>query len=173
MATNDSFEFDYVPGFTKPTHEYGTEFSQAGAYSQQFLAPTVRELLKSYAGFTQRGVTLAGGNGILPTGCVLAQQTSTQLYFPYAAAASDGTQIALGVLRDARDTGGTSDPTGATSQACLGNMVIRGILDLTLVSGTDTTSLVPNTGGGIGSGASGAKAQLNARIDPVNLLFLF
>lgn len=173
MASNDSFEFDYVPGFTKPTHEYGTEFAAAGAYSQQFLAPTVRELLKSYAAFTQRGVTLAGGNGILPTGCVLAQQTSTQLYFPYNASASDGTQIALGVLRDARDTGGTSDPTGQTSQACLGNLVVRGILDLTLVSGTDTTSLVPNTGGGIGSGTTGVKTQLNARVDPVWQAFIF
>lgn len=174
MGANDSFEFDYIPGFTKPTHEYGTEFAAAGAYSSQFLAPTVRELLKSYAGFTQRGVTLAGGQGILPTGCVLALQTSSQLYFAYNAAASDGTQTALGVLRDARDTGTSSGAgTGQVSQATLGNLVVRGILDLTLVSGTDTTSLVPNTGGGIGSGATGVKTQLNARVDPAWLAFIF
>ena len=175
MGVNDSFEFDYIPYYTKPTHEYGAELGTA-AYKDQFLSPIVRELLKSYAAFTQRGVTLAGGNGILPTGCVLAQQTSSQLYYPYNATASDGTQNALGVLRDARDTGGTGDPTGRTSTACLGNMVYRGILDLTLVSGTDTTSLVvggTGTGGGIGSGTTGVVTQLKARVDTVNGLFIF
>jgi hypothetical protein len=172
VATYDSFEFDYIPTYAKPTHEYGQELGTA-PYASQFMAPVVRELLKSYAAFTQRGVTLAGGNGILPTGCVLAQQTSSQLYYPYNSSASDGTQTALGILRDARDTGGSSDPTGKTSTPCLGNMVYRGILDLTLVSGTDVSSLVPNTGGGIGSGTTGAYTQLKARVDPVNLLFIF
>lgn len=173
MAIQDSFEFDYVPAYTKPTHEYGQEFAAAGPYSSQFLAPVVRELLKSTAAFTQRGVTLGGGQGILPTGTVLAQRTSNQMYYAYNAAASDGTQIALGVLRDARDTGGTGDPTGQVSTPCLGNLVVRGILDLTLVSGTDTTSLVTGTGGGVGSGATGVVTQLKARTDGVNQLFIF
>lgn len=173
MGIYDSFEYDFVPAYTKPTHEYGQEYTAAGPYSSQFLAPVVRELLKSYAAFTQRGVTLGGGQGILPTGTVLAQRTSNQLYYAYSAAASDGTQTALGVLRDARDTGGSSDPTGKVSTPCLGNLVIRGILDLTLVSGTDTASLIPGTGGGIGSGLTGVKAQLMARIDNVNSLFIF
>jgi hypothetical protein len=175
VATYDSFEFDYIPAYTKPTHEYGQELGTA-PYASQFMAPVVRELLKSYAAFTQKGVTLAGGNGILPTGCVLAMQTANQLYYPYNATASDGTQNALGVLRDARDTGGTSDPTGQTATACLGNLVYRGILDLTLVSGTDTTSLVSGgtgTGGGIGSGTTGVVTQLKARTDTVNGLFIF
>jgi Bacteriophage lambda head decoration protein D len=175
VATYDSFEFDYIPAFTKPTHEYGQELGTA-PYASQFMAPVVRELLKSYAAFTQRGVTLAGGQGILPTGCVLAQQTSSQLYYAYNASASDGTQVALGVLRDARDTGGASDPTGLVSTACLGNLVYRGICDLTLISGTDTASLVTGgtgTGGGIGSGATGVVSQLKARTDTVNGLFIF
>lgn len=176
MGTNDSFEFDYIPAYTKPTHEYGTELGTA-PYASQFMAPIVRELLKSYAAFTQRGVTLAGGNGILPTGCVLAQQTSSQLYYPYNATASDGTQVALGVLRDARDTGTASGSgTGQLSTPCLGNLVIRGILDLTLVSGTDTTGLVTGgtgTGGGIGSSTTGVVTQLKARTDTVNGLFIF
>lgn len=180
MGVYDSFEFDYVPQYTKPTHEYGQEYSAAGGYSSQFLAPVVRELLKSTAAFTQRGVTLAGGQGILPTGTVLAQNTSSQLYYAYAAtggggsgATGPGTNVPLGVLRDARDTGGTSDPTGATSQNCLGNLVIRGILDLTLVSGTDTTSLISGTGGGIGSGTTGVYTQLKARIDNAVGEFVF
>jgi hypothetical protein len=174
VATYDSFEFDYIPAYTKPTHEYGQELGTA-PYASQFMAPVVRELLKSYAAFTQKGVTLAGGNGILPTGCVLAMQTASQLYYPYNATASDGTQNALGVLRDARDTGGSSDPTGLTSTPCLGNLVYRGILDLTLVSGTDTTSLVQGgtgTGGGIGSATTGVVTQLKARVDTVNGLFI-
>jgi Bacteriophage lambda head decoration protein D len=173
MGVYDSFEFDYIPTYTKPTHEYGQEYSQAGSYSQQFLAPVVRELLKSMVAYRQRGVTLAGGQGILPTGCVLAQQTSSQLYYAYNATASDGTQIALGLLRDARDTGGTGDPTGKTSTSCLGNLIFSGTVDLSLVSGTDTASLVPNTGGGIGSGATGVKTQLNARIDQSVGYFIF
>jgi Bacteriophage lambda head decoration protein D len=172
-GTYDSFEFDYIPTYTKPSHEYGQEFSSAGPYASQFLAPVVRELLKSMVAYRQRGVTLAGGNGILPTGCVLAQQTSSQLYYPYNATASDGTQIALGLLRDARDTGGTGDPTGKTSTPCLGNLIYSGVCDLSLISGTDTTSLVAGTGGGIGSGTSGAYTQLHARIDPVAGYWIF
>jgi len=174
VAINDSFEFDYVPAYTKPTHEYGQEYAAAGGYSSQFLAPVVRELLKSTAAFTQRGVTLGGGQGILPTGCVIAQRTSNQMYYAYNATASDGTQVALGVLRDARDTGTASGAgTGLVSTPCLGNLVIRGILDLSLVSGTDTTSLVTGTGGGIGSGVTGVVSQLKARTDAVNQLFIF
>jgi Bacteriophage lambda head decoration protein D len=176
VGTNDSFEFDYIPAYTKPTHEYGTELGTA-PYASQFMAPIVRELLKSYAAFTQRGVTLAGGQGILPTGCVLAMQTASQLYYAYNATASDGTQNALGVLRDARDTGTASGSgTGQLSTPCLGNLVIRGILDLTLVSGTDTTGLVTGgtgTGGGIGSSTTGVVTQLKARTDTVNGLFIF
>lgn len=167
---NDSFEFDTPPGFVKPTHEYGQDLGSA-AYKDQFLAPVVAELLKSTAAFTQRGVTLEGGQGILPTGCVLAQKTSSQKYHAYAATASDGTQTPLGILRDARDTGPSASPKDA-----LANLVIRGILDLTLVSGTDTTSLITGgtgTGGGIGSGATGVATTLKARVDLVNGLFIF
>jgi hypothetical protein len=176
MATSgDSYEFDVVPGFQKPTHEQGTEYGSTG-YKDEFLAPKVSELLKMYARFTQRGVTLEGGQGLLPTGTVLAQKTSSQKYHAYSAAASDGTQIPLGVLRDGRDTGGTGSPAGKLATDCLGNLVVSGILDLTLVSGTDTTSLVSGgtgTGGGVGLGATGVVKSLNARVDLVNGMFVF
>jgi hypothetical protein len=173
MATNDSFEFDYIPGYTKPTHEYGTEFGD------EFHAPRVAELLKSYARFTQFGVTLAGGQGVLPTGCALAQKTSDKKYYLYAASQSDGRQNCLGFLRDARDTGGTNSPSGKVATDCLGNIVVGGILDLTLLSGTDTASLVTAAGGGIGSSAAagssggGVVTQLKGRVDTVNNLFYF
>lgn len=173
MPATDSFEFDYVPGYTKPTHEYGTEFGD------EFHAPKVAELLKSYHRFTQFGVTLAGGQGVLPTGCALAQKTSDKKYRLYAAGASDGTQVFAGFLRDARDTGGASSPAGKVATDCLGNIVVGGILDLTLLSGTDTTSLIAAAAGGIGSSVAGATllggvfTQAKARLDLVNNLFFF
>ena len=189
MPGNDSVEFDYVPGYTKPTHEFGTPFGD------EFHAEAVQELLLSTAGYTQRGVTLAAGQGVLPTGCVIARHTASGKYFAYVAGASDGRQIALGVLRDSRDTGGPgvdtlahynsnvnnvnpdaitlaggavafpASPAGKVSTDALGNMVIRGILNANLVSGTDTTSLIPNTQG-LGSAAGAAVPTLGARIVP-------
>jgi hypothetical protein len=187
MAGNDSFEFDYPPGYVKPTHEYGTP------YGDEFHAEVVQELMLSMAGYTQRGVTLAAGQGVLPSGCIIARHTASGKYFAYNPAATDGRQLALGVLRDGRDTGGpgaasvsaynsgtagvnpdaitlagTSSvnfPASASGKAatdCLGNMVVRGILNANVVSGADTTSLIPNTNG-LGSGAAGAVAQLGAR----------
>lgn len=161
-GTNDSFEFNQLPGYVKPTHEYGTEFGD------EFHAPKVKELLQSYARFTQRGVTLAGGQGVLVTGTVLARKTADGKYYAYSAAANDGRQTALGLLRDSRDT-----TPGGVSTDCLGNLVISGIVDLAQVSGTDTTSLILSTGGGVGSGTTGVIAQLNARVDLVNELFVF
>lgn len=172
MATNDSYEPGYIPGYTKPTHEYGQEFGD------EFHAPRVQELLKSYHRFTQFGVTLAGGQGLLPTGCAIAQKASDKKYYLYAATQTDGRQNCQGFLRDARDTGGGNSPTGKLSTDTQGNIVVGGILDLTLLSGTDSTSLITGAGGGIGSstaaGSSGGGVitQLKGRVD-VNNFFYF
>lgn len=171
MPANDSFEFDYTPGYTKPTHEFGQPFGD------EFHAEAVEELLLSMAGYTQRGVTLAGGNGVLPTGTVLGKVTASGKYVPYTAAATfgAGSNTALGVLRDGRDTGGTSSPAGKPSTDCQGNIVIRGILNANLVSGGDTTGLVSGTGGGVGSAtltALGARIlQLGGAITPATAPF--
>jgi head decoration protein D len=190
VPANDSFEFDYPPGYTKPTHEFGAP------YGDEFHAEAVEELLLSMAGYTQRGVTLAAGQGVLPTGCIIARHTASGKYFAYLSTATDGRQLALGVLRDGRDTGGPGAATGAIFNAntagvnpdgitlaptsasggvfpaspsgkaatdALGNMVIRGILNAAVVSGTDTTSLIPNTQG-LGSAAGAAVPTLGARI---------
>jgi hypothetical protein len=179
MPANDSAEFDYTPGFTKPTHEYGTPFGD------EFHAEAVQELLLSIsAGYTQRGVTLAGGQGLLPTGTVIAKHSGSGKYFVYQSGATDGRQTPLGVLRDARDTGGNgystvsaynaaylvaypaasgtptmtlsgtatsypASPAGKVITDAQGNLVYRGTLNANLVSGTDTSSIATGTGGGV------------------------
>lgn len=166
MANNDSFEFDYVPGYTKPTHEFGQPFGD------EFHAEAVEELLLSMAGYTQRGVTLLGGQGVIPTGTILARESTSGGYTMYQPGGTNGRATAIGVLRDSRDTGGAggalttlvgpagtvtissttyaASPSGKVATPCLGNLVIRGILNANLVSGTDTASLVSGTGGGVG-----------------------
>jgi Bacteriophage lambda head decoration protein D len=189
MPGSDSVEFDYPPGYVKPTHEYGTP------YGDEFHAEAVQELMLSMAGYTQRGVTLAAGQGVLPTGCIIARHSASGKYFAYLPTATDGRQLALGVLRDSRDTGGPgasaasvyngntsnvnpdgitlaptsaaggvfpASPSGKVAGDALGNMVVRGILNANVVSGADTTSLIANTNG-LGSGTGQAMAQLGAR----------
>jgi hypothetical protein len=181
MPANDSAEYDYTPGFIKPTHGYGATFGD------EFHAEAVQELLASVsAGYTQRGVTLAGGQGLLPTGTIIARNTASGKYLVYQGGATDGRQTPLGVLRDARDTGGNgyttvsaynaayllaypaasgtptmtlsgtatsypASPAGKAITDCQANMVYRGVLNANLVSGTDTTSIVTGTGGGVAS----------------------
>jgi hypothetical protein len=189
MPANDSVEFDYPPGYNKPTHEYGAP------YGDEFHAEAVQELLLSMAGYTQRGVTLAAGQGILPTGCIIARHTASGRYFAYNAAATDGRQTPVGVLRDARDTGGPgsaslsafnantnavnpdgitlagsagtglfpASPAGKVSTDALGNVVVRGILNGNVVSGTDTTNVLQN---GVGSGVGQALSLLGGRYVP-------
>jgi Bacteriophage lambda head decoration protein D len=178
MPVNDSFEYDYTPGFTKPTHEFGQPFGD------EFHAEAVQELLLSTAGYTQRGVTLAGGQGVLPTGTVIARHSASGKWFQYQSGATDGRQTPLGILRDSRDSGGNGYSTVAAYNAaylaaypassgtptitltgtattyaasaagksitdCQGNLVYRGVLNANLVSGTDTSSIVTGTGGGV------------------------
>lgn len=94
------------------------------------------EILYSTVGYTQKGVTLAGGQGILPAGTVLGRRTADKKYYVYNNAAGDGTEVARGVLRRGVDTG-----VGGTSVDQLGNIVITGILKLSAVSGADAGAL--------------------------------
>jgi hypothetical protein len=104
-----------VPGYTSPTSE-----------------ATDPEILYSYAGFTQKGVTLGANQGILPAGTLLGRKTADKKYYVYNNGASDGTEVARGVLRRAADTAGGDQ---------LGNIVIAGILKLSMVSGADSAAL--------------------------------
>lgn len=148
---NDSTPNLPVPGYTKPTHTYGDVFGD------EFHAENVPELLASYAGFTQRGVTLAGGQGYLPIGTVIGQVTATKKYKVYASGNGDGTQNPLGILREAVDTGGASSPSGSVATDKLGNMVVAGILNYVYMSGADANAIT----------------KLAARVDTVNNWFFF
>ncbi len=110
------------------------------------------EILYSTAAFTQKGVTLAAGQGILPAGTVLGRKTSDKKYYSYNNAGTGGVDTARGILRRAVDTG--TDPAGPDQ---LGNLVIQGILKLNMVSGAD----------------SGAITDLGATTDTVRNTFKF
>lgn len=98
-------------------------------------------LYSTHGGFTQKGVTLEPGQGVVKAGTVLARKTSTKRYVAYASGGSDGTNVALGVLRKSVDTG--TDPAG---QIWLGNIVEAGFLKLSTVqaanSGLTLTSVL-------------------------------
>lgn len=109
-----------VPGYVNPTADY--------------VDP---EILYSTVGFTQKGVTLGSGVGVLAAGTVLGQKTSDKKYYPYSNAKSDGTETARGVLRRPVDTGTSTSP--ANDQ--VSNIVIAGILKLNMVVGSDAAAL--------------------------------
>ncbi len=109
-----------VPGYVNPSSDY--------------VDP---EILYSTAAFTQKGVTIAAGQGVLAAGTVLGQKTADKKYYAYNNANSDGTQTARGVLRRGVDTGLT--PGAANDQ--VSNIVIQGILKLNMVQGVDSAAL--------------------------------
>jgi hypothetical protein len=132
-------------------HEYVGNIIPAPSFAKGNVSDDP-ELLYSTARFTQKGVTLAPGQGILPLGQVMAQRTSDKMWIKYSNAGSGGAEVARGVLRRGVDTG--SDTSGRVYQ---GNIVISGILKLALVQGSD----------------SAAVADLNARTDDVLGVFIF
>jgi hypothetical protein len=118
MATA-SYQKIPTPGYTSPTHTF-----------------TDDEILASSTGrFTQWGITIAGGQGILPAGCVMGRKTADKKYYVYNNSGSGGIDTARGVLRRAVDTG----PAGSPDQQ--GNIVISGIIKLSKVSGADSAAL--------------------------------
>lgn len=113
------------------------------------------EILYSAVGFTQKGVTLKPGQGVLKAGTALARETSTKLYVPFASGGSDGTGNAVGILRKTVDTG--SDANG---QTYLGNVILMGILKLDAISSAN-------------SGYTDVATALKARTDVVFGTFKF
>jgi hypothetical protein len=109
-----------VPGFVSPTGDY-----------------TDPEILYSTAGFTQKGVTVASGQGVLAAGTALGQKTSDKKYYAYDNTKSDGREVARGILRRPVDTG--TVVLAANDQ--VSNIVIQGILKWQLLVGVDTAAL--------------------------------
>jgi hypothetical protein len=99
-------------------------------------------LVSSNGGFTQKGVTLKAGQGVLPLGTILARETTTKKYVKYAAGGANGAGTARGILRSTVDTG-----TDAAGQEYNNNIVQRGILNLTKIKAanpdvTDLTTIL-------------------------------
>lgn len=122
MAINEQLGNEIpVPGF------------EVGAYL------TDDEIMASMkGGFTQVGVTLAGGQGILPAGAVLGRVTASGLFRAYTGADSPtGMGVARGVLRKRVDT---------TDGPILANMVVSGIIKNSKLSGMDTDAVTDLNG---------------------------
>lgn len=92
------------------------------------------EILYSTARFTEKGVTLAPGQGIVGLGQVMSQQTD-RTWVPYTGATG---QVPSGVLRRSVDTGSDSS---ATAKRYLGNIVISGILKRDKLTGMTATAV--------------------------------
>lgn len=122
MAINEQLGNEIpVPGFSE------------GGYLDDY------EIMASMkGGFTQVGVTLASGQGILPAGTVIAQVTSTGKFVVYDDdGTDDGRRVARGVLRKRVDT---------TDGDVHGNMVIAGIVYNSKLSGMDANAITDLNG---------------------------
>lgn len=86
-------------------------------------------LYSTEGGFTQKGVTLAAGQGTLVAGTAVARNTSTKLYVKFVSGGANGTGTPVGILRKSVETG--SDVNG---QKYLANVIVAGILKLSKVS---------------------------------------
>lgn len=117
MAVTNAYQKLPVPGFVSPTGNY-----------------TDPEILYSTVGFSQKGVTIAAGQGVLAAGTVIGIKAADKKYYAY----NDGTVPAAGgVLRRAVDTGAVADP--AFDQ--VSNMVISGIIKYNMIVGLNTPAL--------------------------------
>lgn len=128
-----------TPGYTK------TGFSQDD------------ELLYSTHRFTQKGVTLLGGQGVLKLGTPLGRVTASKKWVAYTDAETGGvgSGVCRGFLRQTVDTGAEGSPD------VQGNIVISGIIKLSKV-----------TASGVALDANGI-ADLNGKSDTVMDTFTF
>ena len=106
------------------------DYSKGGTYVDD-------ELLYSTVGFTQHGVTLKPGQGILLLGTALKQDPSTKLYVKATAAAD-----VEGFLRQTTDTGSSE-----TAQKFQQNLVEAGILKLAKVQAANSGVTLANIAG--------------------------
>lgn len=88
------------------------------------------ELLFSTVGYTQKGVTLKPGQGVLLLGTVLKQDAATKQYVRVAGGSEADSE---GLLRQTTDTG--TDPDG---QVWMANIVIAGIAKLEKVQSANS-----------------------------------
>lgn len=87
-----------------------------------------QELLYSTSAYTQKGITLKAGQGVLLLGTLLKRDATTKTYVKATAVAD-----AEGILRQTTDTGTNTD-----GQVFLGNILFSGILKLDLVKAANS-----------------------------------
>ena len=114
-----------------------------------------QELKYSTVGYSQKGGTLEGGQGVLALGTVLARKTSTKQWVKFVSGGGDGTGVAAGVLRKTTDTGAAGDGKFEA------NIAFRGSLKYNLVSSAN------------GSGLAAAITALGAKTNTTLNIFTF
>jgi len=107
------------------TEYYGNSMPGAGFVSSNTTVDD--ELMYSMVGYTQKGVTLKPGQGVLLLGTIIKQDAATKMYIKTTG--NDGE----GVLRKTTNTG--SDVNGQRWQ---GNIVLMGMLKLDKVSAANS-----------------------------------
>lgn len=120
-------------------YEYIGNTVPAPGLSPEGLTTVDQELKYSTVGFSQKGGTLKGGQGVLLLGTVLALDTVTHQWVKYVSGGSNGAGTAAGILRKTTDTG--AEGLGKFSA----NIVFRGSLKLNLVSSANTTQFAAAT----------------------------
>lgn len=117
------------------------------------------EILGSYARFTQKGLTILSGSGVLEAGTVLVTSATAKKYRGTVAADTDGTADppVIGILRKGVD---------ATSKDMLANYVASGIVKTASIKHANGTAL---------SAAELARVatSLSGRVDDVHGWLIF
>jgi hypothetical protein len=108
--------------------EYPGNAIPAPAYTSPGGQTIDDELFFSMGAYTQKGVTLKPGQGVLLLGTLIKQDPTSKQYI--VAAGGTGAQ---GFLRNSTDTG-----TDVNGQAWLGNIVYGGILRLSVVEAANS-----------------------------------
>ena len=114
------------------------------------------ELKYSTVGYSQKGGTIKGGQGVLLLGTVLARDTVTKQWVKYTSGGANGAGVAAGVLRKTIDTGSV-DGVGKFE----GNIAFRGSLKYNLVSSANGAQL------------AAAVTALGAKTNPTLNIFTF
>jgi hypothetical protein len=117
------------------------------------------EILGSYAAFTQKGVTLLAGSGVLEAGTPLTVSGTAKKYKGVAAADVDGTDdpAIIGILRKGVDTTGSD---------MLANYVTSGIVKTSALKLANGTAMNATQIGNLA-------AALNGRVDTVHGYLIF
>jgi hypothetical protein len=132
--------------------EYVGNIIPSPNYAENAAVTTDEELLAStQGGFTQKGVTLKAGQGVLAIGTVLAKDSVTRKYVKYDNTGTNGANVAVGILRNSVDTG--ADTAAPSQQA---NIVITGILNLALVQNANASAALAAATTAFGARSSAA-----------------